>query len=108
MVDLQENTAVVNGKSYSYSVASGGSAPAASAAAPAAAGGKAVSAKLPGLVVRVEVDVNDTVAEGDVLMILEAMKMETEVKADSAGTITEVCVNPGDQVKAGQDLVKIG
>ena len=49
----------------------------------------------------------DTVAEGDELMVLEAMKMETPVKADKAGTVVDVLVNEKDIVTAGQALLSI-
>ena len=49
----------------------------------------------------------DRVVEGDTLLILEAMKMETEVKANVAGMISQVCVSAGDSVTVGQNLVEI-
>ena len=104
-VSLDTATAVVNGKSYSYDVAAG---QASANIATSPAEGKSIAAKLPGLVVRIEIEEGDAIEEGDVIMVLEAMKMETEIKSDATGTVTEVCVKPGDQVKSGQDLVKIG
>ena len=49
----------------------------------------------------------DSVLEGDTLLILEAMKMETEVKSNVSGTIAQVLVSAGDSVTVGQNLVEI-
>ena len=62
-------------------------------------------APMPGGVVRVAVAVGDTVETGQLLMVLEAMKMEHAVHATSAGTVAEVTVSEGDQVESGQTLV---
>jgi len=67
-----------------------------------------VKAALPGNVLRVEVSAGDEVAEGDVLLVVEAMKMETEVKSPFAGKVISVEVAQGDTVKNGQTLVVIG
>ena len=57
---------------------------------------------------KVVVSEGDTVAEGDVLVVLEAMKMEIEVKAPKAGTVQSVLVTPGDKVVNGTPLVTLG
>ena len=67
----------------------------------------AVKAPIPGLVVRVDVQVGQTVAEGETLLILEAMKMENELSAPRAGTVLEVRAVPGAQVATGQVMVTI-
>jgi biotin carboxyl carrier protein len=79
-------------------------------AAPAASSGSGeeVKASLPGAVFKVVVSEGDTVAEGDVLVVLEAMKMEIEVKAPKAGTVQSVLVAPGDKVVNGSPLVTLG
>jgi propionyl-CoA carboxylase alpha chain len=64
-------------------------------------------APLPGTVVRVEVKVGDSVSGGDVLIAIEAMKMEHEVRAGHAGVVEEVAVAPGDQVESGRLLVVV-
>ena len=64
-------------------------------------------ATMPGTVAKVDVDVGDRVAEGDVLVVLEAMKMELAVAATTAGTVTSVPVAAGDGVEAGTVLVVI-
>jgi len=76
--------------------------------APAVAGGTKITAPMPGLVLRIPVAVGDVVSEGDEVMVLEAMKMETPISATASGTITDVLVNQGDQVKSGAVLVQIG
>ena len=61
-----------------------------------------------GTIVKVNVAVGDEVTEGQVLCVLEAMKMENNITADKAGTITEVKVEPGQSVGAGDVVVVIG
>lgn len=79
------------------------------AAAPAAAGAVkgAVTAQMTGRVVRVAVAAGTTVAAGDLLLILEAMKMENEIRSPRGGTIKEVLIAPGDRVNQGSPLVVI-
>ena len=93
--------APVNGAPISM----GGSAPAADAAAPVAAGsGEPIAAPLAGNVWKVMVTPGAQVAEGDVVLILEAMKMETEVRAPRAGTVSSVTAAEGAAVKVGDTL----
>ncbi len=84
-------------------------APAAAPAAPVAAApvadGTQVNAPMPGNILDVKVSVGDTVAEGDVLMILEAMKMENEILAPAAGKVASVQVAKGASVNSGDVLV---
>ncbi len=81
-------------------------APAAAAPAPAAiASGETVNAPLPGTVLDVKVAAGDAVKKGQVLMIIEAMKMENEVLANSDGIIKQVVVSKGQSVKTGDALV---
>jgi biotin carboxyl carrier protein len=65
----------------------------------------AIKAPIPGLVVRVPIETGQQLAEGDTLVILEAMKMENELRAPRGGTVHEVRARPGDQVALGQVLV---
>jgi pyruvate carboxylase len=67
-----------------------------------------VGAPMPGLVVHVLVRAEDTVQPGQKLFTLEAMKMETTIYADRAGTVAEVLVAPGTQVEAGELLLRYG
>ena len=83
-------------------------APAAPAAAPVAAApagaGEPVSAPMPGNILQVKVANGQAVKSGDVLFILEAMKMENEICAPKDGTVTSVCVNKGSVVETGTVL----
>lgn len=117
----------VNGKAYEVDVEEvGGSAPAApvqkaapapaaavKAAAPAAkksapvAGATQVTAPMPGTIVSVKVNVGDTVKNGDLVAVLEAMKMENEIFANADGKIAGVSVAAGDAVQSGDVLVSI-
>ena len=82
--------------------------PAAAAPAAAAGAGNPVKAPLPGTVTTINVKVGDTVAVGDVVLVLEAMKMQNNIEAEYAGTVTSVVVNPGDSVMEGAVLLTIG
>ena len=73
-----------------------------------AASGNSVKAPLPGTITAVQVKVGDTVNIGDVVVILEAMKMQNNIEAEYAGTITAVNVVPGDSVMEGSVLLTIG
>ena len=85
-------------------------APAAVPAAPGVAvtGGDNVTAPMPGNILKVNVNVGDAVKEGQVLVVLEAMKMENEIMAPKNGTVTQVVVSKGSTVDTGAALVVIG
>ena len=76
------------------------------AAAPAGAG-KAVVAPMPGVILEVSVKEGDTVSAGQKVAVLEAMKMENEIQAESAGTVTKIHVAKGDSVSDGTPIVTI-
>ena len=99
-----ENKATVNGKTYDINVKAGIE----SKAAASSDSGEEVKAGLPGNVLRIEVSEGDEVAEGDVLLVVEAMKMETEIKSPKAGVVQSVLVAQGDKVVSGQALVTLG
>ena len=103
-VKVEGDKAVVNGKSYDINVKAG------MESAPAAGSGEGTPVKtgLPGNVLRVLVEVGDTVAEGDVIAVIEAMKMETEIKSTVSGTVNSVEIEPGDKVQPGQVLATVG
>ena len=72
------------------------------------AGADAMKAPMPGTIIKVLVNVGDTVAENQPLMILEAMKMENEIVAGRSGTVQSIHVNQGQTVNPGDALVVIG
>mgnify|MGYP005851813679 FL=1 len=111
-------TVRVNGRAYTVEVAEGGDldsvrpAGAAPTEAPAQGGeaagdGEPVTAGLAGTIFKVLVAPGQQVVEGDVLMVLEAMKMETEISAPRAGTVGEVAVKEGDSVAVGETLLTL-
>ena len=81
--------------------------PAASKKASASAGGKPVVAPLPGTINDIKVKVGDKVSVGDTVVILEAMKMQNNIEAETSGTIASINVNKGDAVMEGDTLVTI-
>lgn len=84
-------------------------APAAPAAAPAVTGaGEAVCAPMPGTIVKVNVTAGQAVKAGDVLCVLEAMKMENDITAPKDGTVTQVVTAKGASVNTGDALIVIG
>jgi oxaloacetate decarboxylase alpha subunit len=110
-------TVKLNGKAYVVEVSEGGelgevqeqatastSAPKDTAPAPS---GESIDAPLAGNIFKVNVRPGEQVAEGDVVIILEAMKMETEVRASSAGTVSKVNVSEGDSVAVGDTLIEL-
>jgi len=85
-------------------------APAPKAAAPAASGATGavkIAAPMPGNIVGIKVAVGDSVKSGDVLCILEAMKMENEIMAPENGTIASINVSKGANVNTGDLLISI-
>lgn len=87
-------------------VAAPAAAPAPAAAAPVA--GDAVTAPMPGNILKVNVTAGQAVKEGDVLVVLEAMKMENEILAPKACTVKQVLVSKGATVDTGATLVVLG
>ena len=100
-------TATVNGKSFTVKVAEGTVAPAAGAAPAASGDAVPLPSPLPGTVVKIAVAEGDEVAEGDVILVIEAMKMETEIKAPKAGIVREISVTQSQVVAAGDTLAMI-
>lgn len=122
---MKNYTITVNGTPYNVTVEEGASsqavsapvtqaAPAAPVAAPAAApapasaaGSIKVEAPMPGTILDVKVSVGAAVTHGQVLCILEAMKMENDIVAPQAGTVASINVNKGDSVEAGQVIITL-
>jgi len=111
-VDLTQEgenwTAVVNGETFEITVPDAGPAP----KQRRSSGGKSkksgkVSANIPGKVVTVEVALGDEVTEGQVVMILEAMKMQNEIQAPVSGTVTEIHCEEGQSIEAIVPLLVI-
>ena len=75
--------------------------------AAAVGAGQKVVAPMPGTIVSVNVSDGQSVKKGDVLVVLEAMKMENEIKAPADGTVTSIAVNKGESVDTGATLVTI-
>lgn len=88
-------------------------APATPKAAPAkkaapAAGGSQITAPMPGTIFDIKVNEGDTVAAGDVVLVLEAMKMENEISAPVDGTVQQILVKTGESVNGGDVMIVIG
>ena len=119
---MKNYTITVNGKVYEVTVEEGftgqtqnAGAPVSAPAAPAvsaakkasAAGSVKVSAPMPGKILSVKVNVGQAVKRGDVMMILEAMKMENEIVATQDGTVASIEVAAGSAVEAGDTLASL-
>ncbi|WP_319559569.1 biotin/lipoyl-containing protein [Marispirochaeta sp.] len=105
-VKLEGDKAIVNGKSYSVDVTPGIDEGGAAASSGDGESIK-VSAPLPGIILRLSKEEGDTVSEGEVIMVMESMKMENEIHSPSSGVIANIPVKQGDQVAAGDTLVEI-
>ena len=128
---MKNYTITVNGTPYNVTVEERAAAPVQAAPAPAAAptpapaaapapapapapataggteGSVKVEAPMPGTILDVKVAVGSSVTSGQVLCILEAMKMENEIVAPQDGTVASVAVNKGDSVEAGQAIITL-
>ncbi|HEY5625556.1 MAG TPA: biotin/lipoyl-containing protein [Dehalococcoidia bacterium] len=100
---------LVDAKTYAVEASGGATAaprPKAARKSSAAATGAVVS-QMTGRIVRIDVKTGDTVSEGDVLLVVEAMKMENEITAPVGGTVKEIAVNAGARVSEGDTLLVI-
>jgi pyruvate carboxylase subunit B len=106
-----DGQAKVDGKSYAYSINEGSSTAASSTAAStpsvASGSGELVCAELAGQVLRIVAAEGDRVAEGDVLLVIEALKMEIEIQAHCAGVVSAILVSGDQSVSTGDALVEI-
>lgn len=101
-------TVTVNGQSYSVTVSAGGEIEQVvpqPAPATGTGGGEAVPAPLAGNIFKIKVTVGQHIKAGDVIMIMEAMKMETEVRAARGGTVERLVAKEGEAVQVGDPLV---
>ena len=103
-VKLDGDRATVNGKTYDIDVKEGIE----TNSSTSSGDGEPVKAGVPGNVLRIEATEGTPVEEGDVLLVLEAMKMEIEVKSPKAGTVQSVLVSQGEKVVNEQELVLLG
>ena len=83
-------------------------APAAKPTAAAAVDGHAIKTPLPGVIIDVKVNVGDTVAKGQTVVVLEAMKMENNINADREGTVVSINVEKGQSIAEGTDIITLG
>ena len=109
-VEVEAGKAMLLDEYEAYAPAPAEAPAAAPAAAPAPApvslaSGEPVAAPMPGNIVRVDVKQGDTVKAGQILIILEAMKMQNEIVAPKDGTVAQVVVKTGDKVDTGAALV---
>lgn len=103
-VQIDGKLATVNGKTYTVEIQDAEPTRDSTSAANAAP----VHAQMPGKVIRILKQAGDRVQEGEVILILEAMKMEVQITAPVAGTLVEMPLNIGDQVSNGQVLALVG
>lgn len=108
-IKIENGKAVVDGVSYDYTIKDGisqtSSAPAQTSSSGAAT---PVTAGLPGTVVKIVSPVGTQVSDGTTILIVEAMKMEVEIKSSVSGSVKEIKVKPGDSIVAGQELAIVG
>lgn len=108
-VEIEERQAKKIAPVATVKAAAAPAAPAVKLAKPAVAatGGEVIKSPLPGVVNDVKVKVGDSVTAGQVVVILEAMKMENNINASKSGVIKSILVNKGDSVLEGADLIVI-
>ena len=107
LIDEYELSAPAAPAAPAAPVAAAPTAPAAAAAPVSVAAGEPVKSPMPGNILRIEVAQGQHVNEGDVLMVLEAMKMENEIVATKSGTIAQIAVSKGAVVETGAVLAVI-
>ncbi len=106
-VKIENGQAVVNGVNYAFDIKAAEEGAGGSGGAVATGVKHNIEAPMPGLILRIEKNVGDAIQEGDLIMVMEAMKMENEIHAPASGTLTEIKVKQGDQLKAGELLAVI-
>ena len=108
-IKIENGKAIVDGVSYDYSIKDGitqmTSTPTQATSSGAAT---PITAGLPGTVVKIVSPVGTQVSDGTTILIVEAMKMEVEIKSSVSGSVKEIKVKPGDSIVAGQELAIVG
>ncbi len=118
---MKQYTITVNGNVYNVTVEENNGAPVVTEAvkqtpvqkaapvkaAPAAAGGTKIECPMSGKILKIQASVGQAVKKGDVLMVLEAMKMENDIVAPADGTVASISVNEGQSVESGNLLATL-
>lgn len=108
-VKIENGKAIVDGVSYDYSIKDGISQMISTPTQATSSGAATpVTAGLPGTVVKIVSPVGTQVSDGTTILIVEAMKMEVEIKSSVSGSVKEIKVKPGDSIVAGQELAIVG
>ena len=108
-IKIENGKAIVDGVSYDYSIKDGISQTTSTSTQATSSGAATpVTAGLPGTVVKIVSPVGTQVSDGTTILIVEAMKMEVEIKSSVSGSVKEIKVKPGDSIVAGQELAIVG
>lgn len=108
-IKIENGKAIVDGVSYDYSIKDGISQTTLTLTQATSSGAATpVTAGLPGTVVKIVSPVGTQVSDGTTILIVEAMKMEVEIKSSVSGSVKEIKVKPGDSIVAGQELAIVG
>lgn len=108
-IKIENGKAIVDGVSYDYSIKDGISQTTSTPTQATSSGAATpVTAGLPGTVVKIVSPVGTQVSDGTTILIVEAMKMEVEIKSSVSGLVKEIKVKPGDSIVAGQELAIVG
>lgn len=108
-IKIENGKAIVDGVSYDYSIKDGISQTTSTPTQATSSGAATpVTAGLPGTVVKIVSPVGTQVYDGTTILIVEAMKMEVEIKSSVSGSVKEIKVKPGDSIVAGQELAIVG
>lgn len=108
-IKIENGKAIVDGVIYDYSIKDGISQTTSTPTQATSSGAATpVTAGLPGTVVKIVSPVGTQVSDGTTILIVEAMKMEVEIKSSVSGSVKEIKVKPGDSIVAGQELAIVG